>query len=206
MSTAEQLTRHEAARMTVEAFLALPGDGTGRIFELVHGEIRAQDAASDAHGSIQQRLGIILGNHIDANRPGCRVVANPGIKPRLLAKWNYRIPELGVTCTPNRADVRETPDPILLVEVLSPTNEADTWSNVPLYATLPSVQEILLVDSSKVEAMLLRRGADGNWPQEPQTIGAGGVIELTSIGLEVTLAEVYRDTHLAGGSTAFART
>lgn len=194
MSTAEQLTRHEAARMTVEAFLALPGDGSGRIYELVHGEIRAQDAASDAHGSIQQRLGNILGNHIDANRPGCRVVANPGIKPRLLAKWNYRIPELGVTCTPNRADVRETPDPILL---LSPSNEANTWSNVPLYATLPSVQEILLVDSSKVEAMLLRGGADGNWPQEPHTIEPGGVIALASIGLEVTLAEVYRDTHLA---------
>jgi ABC-type amino acid transport system permease subunit len=68
---------------------------------------------------------------------------------------------------------------------------------VPLYATLPSVQEILLVDSSKVEAMLLRRGADENWPQEPHTIEPGGVIALASIGLEVTLAEVYRDTHLA---------
>jgi Uma2 family endonuclease len=200
MSTAEQPTRHEAARMTVEAFLALPGDGSGRIYELVHGEIRAQDAASDAHGSIQSRLNALLTLHLDKVRPGCRVVANPGIKPRLLAKWDYRIPELGVTCTPNRADVRETPDPILLVEVLSPSNEADTWSNVPLYATLPSVQEILLVDSSKVEAMLLlRRGADGHWPQEPHTIEPGGVIALASIGLEVTLAEVCRDTHLSAG-------
>jgi Uma2 family endonuclease len=197
MSTAEQLTRHDTARMTVEAFLALPSEGTGRIYELVHGEVRAQDAASDAHGTVQSNLNLLIGQHLRSARPGCRVVTNPGIKPRLLAKWNYRIPELGVTCTPNRADVRETPDPILLVEVLSPSNEADTWSNVPLYATLPSVQEILMVDSSKVEAMLLRRGPDGNWPQGPQTIGAGGVIELTSIGLEVPLAEVYRDTHLA---------
>ena len=197
MGAAEKLPPHAPDLMSVEDFLAWPGDGTGRIFELVHGKLRAQDAASDAHGTIQQRLGALLTIHLDATRPRCRVVANPGIKPRLLAKWNHRIPELGVTCTPNRADVHPTPDPILLIEVLSPSNYQDTWSNIPLYATLPSVMEILIVDSTKVEASLLRRGADGFWPQEPATIPAGGTITLESIGFEVALAEVYRGTHLA---------
>ena len=61
--------------------------------------------------------------------------------------------------------------------------------------------EILIVDSTEVEAQLLRRGADGWWPQEPLTIAAGGTISLTSIGFEVALMEVYRDTHLASTST-----
>ena len=42
--------------MTVAEFLAWPGDGTGRVYELVDGELRAQDAASDTHGTIQSEL------------------------------------------------------------------------------------------------------------------------------------------------------
>lgn len=196
-STALQLSQSTPSLMTVDEFLTWPSDGTGRILELVHGRIRAQDAASDAHGTIQSRLNVLIGNHLDVKRPGCRVVANPGIRPRLLAKWNHRIPELGVTCTPNRPDVHATPEPILLIEVLSPSKYDDTWSNVPLYATLPSVMEILLVDSTKVEAQLLLRGPDGAWPQGPITIGEGGTIALASIGLEFPLEAAYQGTHLA---------
>lgn len=183
--------------MTVSDFLELKGDGTGTIYELVDGVLRAQDAASDAHGTIQTRLGTLLTIHLDATRPGCRVVSNPGIQPRLQGKRNYRIPELGVTCTPNRGDVHLMPDAILLIEVLSPSNEADTWSNIPLYASVTSVTEILIVNSKKVEAELLRRAADGSWPQDPEVIGPGGTIRLESIGLDLALADVYRGTHLA---------
>ena len=185
------------ALMTVDEFLTWPGDGIGTIYELVDGVLRAQDAASDAHGTIQSNLNRLIGNHLFTHHPNCRIVANPGIKPLLRAHWNHRVPELGVTCTPNRADVHNTPDPVLLIEVLSPSNAADTWSNIPLYATLPSVTEMLIVDSTKVAAELLRRGGDGNWPQDPEPIAAGGKIHLASIGFEVPLAEVYRGTHLA---------
>lgn len=182
--------------MSVDEFLSWNGDGTGRLHELVEGVIRAQDPASDAHGTIEVNIALFIGNHLRATRPNCRVVANPGIRPHLRAKWNWRIPELGVTCTPNRADVHETPDPILLVEVLSPTNEEDTWSNIALYATVPSVTEILIVDSREVAAEVLRRGTDGSWPRNPEAVPPSGMIRLTSIGLEVPLAEVYRGTHL----------
>lgn len=184
-------------RMTVAEFLAWPGDGTDTRYELVNGELRAQDAPSDAHGTIQSRLNTILTNHIDRHRPGCRVVANPGIQPRLRADWNHRIPELGVTCSPNRADHRMMPEPLLLVEILSPTNVSDTWSNIALYATLPSVQEILIIDSTEVAAQVLRRDEEGNWPQAPETVGPGGIIRLHSVDLNLPLADVYRDTHLA---------
>ena len=196
MNAAEKLPQSEPPLMTVAEFLAWPGDGMGRIFELVHGRLRSQDAASAAHGTIQQRIGTLLTNHLDASRPGCRVVANPGIKPRLLANWNHRIPELGVTCSANTPDERALTDPILLIEVLSPSNAKDTWDNIPLYASVPTVMEILIVDSTKIEAQLLRRGADGAWPQEPTVIAPGGTITLESIGLELPLAAVYRGTHL----------
>jgi Uma2 family endonuclease len=183
--------------MTASEFLDWPGDGTGTIWELVDGVPRAQDAASDAHGTITSNLNYLVYRHLGATRPGCRVVSNPGIAPRLSANWNHRIPELGVTCTPNRADVRRTPDAFLLIEVLSPTNAADTWGNIALYSTLPSVIEILVVDSTKVEAKVLRRGDDRIWPHNPDTIATGGTVRLASIDLEFPLREAYRDTFLA---------
>ena len=67
---------------------------------------------------------------------------------------------------------------------------------MPLYATVPSVLEILLVESTEVKAVLLRRNPDGSWPPNPATIPEGGTIELETIGLVLGLAELYRDTYL----------
>ncbi len=197
MNVAVKLPQPGQAPMNVTEFLRWRSDGIGRVYELVHGHIRAQDAASDGHGTIQSRLVALLTSHLDAHRPGCRTVVNPGVEPRLQANWNYRVPEIGVTCTEHRNDVHLMPSPILLVEILSPSNADDTWDNVALYSTVPTVLEILVVDSRKVEAFLLRRDADGSWPKDPITCGADGTIRLASIGLELIIREVYRGTQLA---------
>ena len=186
--------------MTVDEFLDWPGDGSGLIYELVEGELRAQDFPSDAHGTIQSNLNRIIGNHLVSLRTGCRIVTTPGIRPHLRANWNFRVPDLGVTCTANRAAQRATPHPVLLIGLLSPTNAGETWSNVPLYATLPSVEEILVVDTTAIAAHMLRRGADKGWPENPLAIAADGMVELTSIEFAFRLAEAYRDTHLATGT------
>ena len=194
-ATAQKLELPEQP-MTVEEFLAWRGDGSGRVWELVDGVPRAQDHTSDAHGTVDTNLIAAISMHLRAHRPGCRVVSKPGIRPHLAATWNHRVPELAVTCAPNEAGMRATPAPVLLVEVLSPSNRADTWSNVPLYASVPSVQEILLVESEEVGAWLLRRGADGHWPRDPERVGVGGVIHLASIGFDLPMGEVYYATHL----------
>ena len=59
------------------------------------------------------------------------------------------------------------PDPVLLIEILSPSNEAQTRANIWAYTTIPSVREILAVHSTRIEAELLRRNPDGSWPEEP---------------------------------------
>ncbi len=182
--------------MTVAEFLTWPGDGTGRTYELVDGELRAQDPGSDAHGTVDANLIALVHNHLRAHQPHCRVVSQGGIAPRLRANWNYRVPELAVTCMPNRADMHMTPEPVLLIEVLSPSNRRDTWSNVPLYASVPSVMEILLVESEEIGAELLRRRADGSWPEDPESFGPDGRIRLESIGFEFAIKENYVGTHM----------
>jgi Uma2 family endonuclease len=126
----------------------------------------------------------------------CAVIAAPGIVPRVRASENFRIPDQAVTCTGYDTGEYDVSNPILIVEVLSPSNRADTWRNVWAFATIPSLREILILSSTAVRAELLRRGADGNWPAGATVIEDGNLI-LESIDLTLPLAAVCRTTRLA---------
>jgi Uma2 family endonuclease len=188
------------SRMTVAEFLDWEGDDTDRKFELVDGEPRAMAPASITHGTIQASLARLLGNHLVGT--GCRVITAPGVIPRVRSSANMRVPDLGVNCIADTAGQRALPDPILIIEILSPSNEAETRQNVWAYASIPSVQEILLVRSTEIAAELLRRQADGNWPAQPQTLEGGADIALDSIGFRAKLGDFYEDTHLRRDGTS----
>jgi Uma2 family endonuclease len=181
--------------LDVADFIDWPGDGTGTRYELIDGVLRAMAPGIDAHNTIIMNLGRLIGNHLAQHRPGCRVVAAPGVQPRVRAEWNFRVPDLGVTCAPNKAGDVFTPDPILLIEVLSPSNAADTYESVRAYATLPSVKEILVVHSTRIEIEVLLRGADGNWPANPTNLKIG-TISLESIRSGIAVTDIYANTHL----------
>jgi Uma2 family endonuclease len=87
-------------------------------------------------------------------------------------------------------------DPVLLVEILSPSNEAETWRNVWAYTTIPTVAEILAVRSTRIEAELLRRLPDGNWPKEAPVFHAGDALTLPSIGFTVAVDALYQTSSL----------
>ena len=182
--------------MDVADFIDWPGDGLGTRFELIDGVLRAMAPGSDTHGTIVGNLCGLIGWHLTETRPGHRGVVMPGIQPRVRAEWNFRIPDLGVTCTPNRPGEIFTPDPVLLIEVLSPSNASETYESVRAYATLPSVQEILVVHSTRLEAELLRRDASGHWPANATILTAGSTLRLDSIGTSLAIADIYAGTHL----------
>ena len=58
------------------------------------------------------------------------------------------------------------------------------------------MREILAVHSTRIEAELLRRGADGSWPEEPDSLSASDVLTLRSIGFDTKLSALYRTTAL----------
>ncbi len=182
--------------MDVADFIDWPGDGLGTRFELIDGVLRAMAPGSDAHNTIVSNLTGLIWQHLRQERPGCRVVAAPGVQPRVRAEWNFRIPDLGVTCTLNRPGEIFTPDPILLIEVLSPSNASETYESVRAYATLPSVQEILVMHSTRIEAELLGRDPSGHWPANATKLTSGGTLRLESIGTSFAIADVYAGTHL----------
>jgi Uma2 family endonuclease len=181
-------------RMTVDELLRWDSQD-GLRYELVDGEPRAMAPASTIHGFLQNELGRLLGNHLREKASGCEVVANPGIVPRLLSEHNVRIPDLAVTCSALAAGQATLPDPVLVIEILSPSNQAKTWTNVWAYTSIPSVQEILVLRADRIAADLLRRSPQGEWPERP-TVLADGDLVLESIGFRVALAELYARTGL----------
>jgi len=182
--------------MDVADFIAWPGDGTDTRYELVDGVLRAMASASDTHNLIQANLVALIHAHLKRARPSCRVVGNPGIQPRLMADWNFRVPDIGVTCVPNSAAVFMTPDPVLLIEILSPSNIADTRENIRAYATIPTVTELVIVHSTRMKAEVMRRDDKGAWPKDAEIVDRNGVLRLTSIGAEFAMNDIYDATHL----------
>jgi Uma2 family endonuclease len=126
------------------------------------------------------------------------LVVAPGVVPRVLADQNVRVPDLAVSCSGAPAEEAALADPVLLIEILSPSNRAETWRNVWAYTSIPSVHEILVVHSDVVRADLLRRQPDLAWPRGPLAVLAGDLV-LESIGLAVDLAAVYAGSWLAAG-------
>lgn len=184
------------ARMTVSDFLDWAGHER-QSYQLVDGQPRAMSPGSATHATIQAVVAHLLIRHLDEVGSPCRVATEPAVSPRVRADANLRVPDVAVTCTPDEPGQRILPDPVLLVEVLSPSNESDTWENVWAYTTIPSVREILIIHSTRAAAELLRRGADGSWPEQSEHIGAAGTLGLKSLGFSCPLSAVYARTHLA---------
>jgi Uma2 family endonuclease len=184
------------ARMTLTEFLSWdPVDPSGRRWQLVDGEPVAMAPGSESHAALQGEIGRVIGNHLIERGAPCRLLSQPGIVPRIRSDRNFRIPDLAVTCSPPALGLM-VPEPVLLIEILSPSNEAETRANIWAYTTIPSVREILAVHSTRIEAELLCRNADGNWPEEPDILSTTDTLTLTSIDFATNLAALYRTTAL----------
>ena len=145
--------------MTTEEFLAWPGDGSGRRFQLVDGEIRPMSPASRIHGVIQANLAWLLVGVVRAASLPLQVLTEGAIIPALNASGNVRVPDLVVAPNDDMRGDQVVADPLLILEILSPGNSDGTRDNVRAYATLSSVREIAVVHTGRVLAEIHRRDA-----------------------------------------------
>jgi Uma2 family endonuclease len=159
-------------------------------WELVDGEPVAMAPPGVNHGAIQGMASFLLIQHLLIRRPNCRLIVTPGVIPQLRSRFNERIPDLAVSCGAF-TDGRSLADPVLLVEILSPSNEAKTRANAWAYATIPSVQEVLILGSTSVWAEVLRQGEE-----TPVILTGSDILRLNSIGYEGPVADFYATTDL----------
>lgn len=190
-----QIARQLPPSMTADEFLDWPGDGSDRKFELVDGRLRPVSPASTTHGRLQANLTFLIMAAIRAAGLPLWTIIEGAVIPGQAPAINVRVPDVIVTGASDREDGKTVLEPVMLVEVLSPSNERRTRESLRSCATIASVQEIVAVHSKRLRIEVSRRDADGGW-SEPEIVGPSGVLRLASVSLAAPIEDVYAGTWL----------
>lgn len=180
-------------RMTVDEFLTWDS-GDEYHYELIDGHpvVVHPTMMSPSGGPHQTLIGNLAGLLHAALKPkaGCVLRIDAGIVPRERSDTYFEV-DLGVTCSTDDAKRPFVSSPILLVEVPSPSTEAqDRKVKLPSFRRIASVQEVLLIDSTRVCAELHRRLDADRWLTD-LLLDPQAILRLDSVGLAVPLAEAY---------------
>lgn len=101
-------------------------------------------------------------------------------------------PDLLVTC--DRSDNKRyfKSNPSLIVEVRSDSTETTDRREKRLnYQTISSLQEYVLISQNAIEIEMYHKDQQGNWTVE--CLGKGDNLQLNSVGLNLTIADIYED-------------
>lgn len=157
--------------------------------EFVDGRVHAMAGASRAHGTIALNLAALVRPAIRGS--GWRAyIADMKVAPP--GNRTIRYPDLVMTCDErDLADEQITRFPKLIVEVLSPgTSAVDRGDKFEEYRRIPTLEEYLIIDSSRVLVELFCRTESG-W--DLKEYGLGAAFQLTSIPLEIKVDDLYED-------------
>lgn len=178
-------------KMTVEAYLEWEPRQEQR-HEYINGEVLAMTGGTIPHNDIALNLYTALRPHLRTR--GCRVnVADVKVQ---VTSTLYRYPDLVISCDErDKTALQSVQYPKLIVEVLSPGTAAqDRGDKFEEYRTIDTLQEYVLVDSTKVRVECYRRGEGRMWLYYPYT--QGETITLGSIDFSCPIALLYEDVQL----------
>ena len=181
----------QTAYMTVEEYLAFEEQSLIR-HEYVDGAIYAMSGASKNHARLSSNIAFRLHAFLEG-----KVCESYQTEVKVKASYSrYYYPDVIVTFEAAAED-QEDPyliiQPILLVEVLSPsTQRTDKVEKFNTYQQIPGLLEYVIVaqDQMRVEIYRHRKAGDA-WQGEVFTEPTEQ-ITFDSIGLSLTLADIYR--------------
>ena len=176
--------------ITVEEYLDLEQDAEIR-HEYVAGQIYGMAGASEAHNLVVGNIFALLRPHLRGS--SCRgFVSDMKVKVKMQQADIFYYPDLLVTCDPNDNKKYFKTSPNLIVEVLSNSTETTDRREKRLnYQSLNSLQEYVLVSQDEIKVEVYRRDKNNNWTVE--TLAKNDNLELNSVGLTLTMADIYED-------------
>jgi Uma2 family endonuclease len=176
--------------LSSEEYLAFERSAPER-HELVHGQVYAMGGASPPHSLIVANLARELS--LALKRRPCRVHVND-LRVKVDDTGLYTYPDVVVVCGEARYDDEQRDtllNPLLLVEVLSPSTEAyDRGAKFAHYRHLPSLTAYLLVAQDQPHLELFVRTEAGAW-QLSEASGLAAFLEIPPLEVTLALAEVY---------------
>jgi Uma2 family endonuclease len=157
--------------------------------EYVDGNIFAMSGSSEAHNLITVNIISLL--HLHLHGTPCRVFSSD-MKVRIESAKSYYYPDVMVSCEPYEAKSVFKSNPVLLVEVLSPsTAPIDKREKMIAYTKIESLKEYVIVHQDRQRVEIYRRQSDG-W--ELITVNSGQQLKLESVPkgpLAVPLSTIY---------------
>jgi Uma2 family endonuclease len=180
MSTALKL-------MTVEEFLPWAEGKEGR-WELHDGVPVMMSPERSLHAETKAEVYVALREAIRLKGLPCRVYPD-GMTVRVDARTTYE-PDASVRCGPRApADAIEIDNPVIVVEVLSPSSAAiDHGRKLSGYFSIPSVQHYLILDPDRRVVIHHKRGSGD--AIETRVLSEGAV-KLNPPGFEVAVEALF---------------
>ena len=183
--------------MTVEEYLELDRNSPDVRYEYINGRIIMMAGGSPQHSLIAANVTRIF-SQLLRERSCC--VFNSDVKIRLPTK-DYVYADVSVSCDQRDfADPEFIYHPGVIVEVLSPSTEAlDRGEKFEKYRECPSVQEYVMINTSRQAIELCRREKNNFWSFQTLTFGA--TVELTSLGIRFLVSDAYEKVIFPGSNS-----
>ena len=174
--------------MTVDEFF-LWQEAQDGLYELVDGyPLQMMSGAKRRHDKITVSLVVALDRKLQGK--SCQpTTQDTGIK---ISPTQLRRPEVMIDCGNTSDESFIASDPRVVFEVLSrSTRQFDLTKKLEEYKTVESLSHIVMIDPDNPEIIVFRQETDREWVSEIFT-GLNTEIEFASLGIKLSLAEIYR--------------
>jgi Uma2 family endonuclease len=174
--------------MLLDEFVAWEREQPER-YEYANFVVRMMTGGSLDHSTIASNLRAALqekprGTGCLAFRGDAKVIANQTV----------RYPDLSVTCSPISGSDDIVPDPVVIIEIVSPSTEREDRGRKKFdYFATPSVRQYAIVEQDERRIDLYTR-TDAAWIDEVVTGDA--VLNLSAVGVAIPLDAIYEDMEL----------
>jgi Uma2 family endonuclease len=156
------------------------------VWEFIDGVPKLSVPGSKMHTLLKSNLGWLLGNALEGT--GCTVLVDGAI---VEARGSSLIPDIVVTCQPLDLATPRVDEPMIIVEVLSPSGEKDDLGRkLALYLEVPSLRHYLVIHQ-EARRVVHHQRRDELGRQFLTTIVAGEVLRLEPPGIDLPLARLY---------------
>ena len=154
--------------------------------EYLQGSVYAMVGTSKRHNLISLALAAALRTQLRSS--SCKVFMSD-VKVKIKDIFFY--PDLLVSCSDNKLSPYYETDPVVVIEVLSPsTEDKDRFYKRLIYQRLESLREYVLVEQDNMQIDIYRHETDG-WTLERYEIG--DTVAFESMGFTIPIEEIYAD-------------
>lgn len=178
-----------ASDISFEGYLALDEASAERL-ELFRGRVYTMMAAGGNHVVVQANLARRCGNAVEGK--GCRFYGE-NAKVSVERSGSGYHPDGTIACPPGFSNERGgvVASPQAVFEILSPSTERfDRRDKFDDYALVPTIQEIVLIETDLARVEVFERREEG-WLRRVYLAGTAALIP--SVGIELPLDELYED-------------